>query len=52
MSKADSAPLPDLNALPGEATPKLGELIGVDVIRDHLALTWQARRVSYDQRGR
>ena len=36
MSKADSAPLPNLTALPGEATPKLGELIGVEVIRDHL----------------
>jgi excinuclease ABC subunit C len=36
MSKADSAPLPDLDALPGEAMPKNGELIGVAVIRDHL----------------
>jgi excinuclease ABC subunit C len=36
MPKADSAPLPDLEALPGEATPKLGEPIGVDIIRDHL----------------
>jgi excinuclease ABC subunit C len=36
MSKADSTPLPDLDALPGEATPKLGEMLGVEIIRDHL----------------
>jgi excinuclease ABC subunit C len=36
MSKADSAPLPDLGNLPGEALPKGGELTGVEVIRDHL----------------
>jgi excinuclease ABC subunit C len=36
VSKADSTPLPDLEALPGEATPKVGDLRGVEVIRDHL----------------
>jgi excinuclease ABC subunit C len=36
MSKADSAPLPDLESLPSDATPKTGQPIGVEVIRDHL----------------
>ncbi|MEN9874249.1 MAG: hypothetical protein RL186_1146, partial [Pseudomonadota bacterium] len=36
MSKADSAPLPDLEALPREATPLRGGVQGVEIIRDYL----------------